>query len=149
MPGWGKQTIYRWWDSKAEVVLDALVEKAVSSIAVPDKGSLEQDLETFLRSTFRQRGQRPILIGLMSHALVDPIFAEQFRDRFLFSRRAALREIFLRADNRGELKDGVAIEMLIDIVYGVVWYRLMLNHSPLNQAASTELAALIVDATRS
>jgi AcrR family transcriptional regulator len=146
--GAGKQTIYRWWPSKADVVLDAMLDLAAARITVPDEGSLPADLSAFLSATFRQRGQRPVLIGLMAEALLDPVFAAAFRDRFLFSRRDALREILDRAVTRGEIAPDVDPELLIDIVYGVLWYRLMLEHAPLNDTAGEQLAELIVRAVR-
>jgi len=144
--GAGKQTVYRWWPSKADVVLDALLERVEVAITVPDEGSLEADLLAFLGATFRQRGQRPVLIGLMAQALLDPVFATAFRDRFLFSRRAALRGILERAAARGEINPDVDPELLIDVVYGVLWYRLMLDHAPLNEAAGRQLTSLLLRA---
>jgi AcrR family transcriptional regulator len=144
--GAGKQTIYRWWPSKADVVLDALLDLAATEIPIPDEGSLSDDLAAFLSATFRQRGLRPILVGLMAHALLDPGFAAGFRDRFLFSRRATLRGILDRAVARDEIAADVDLELVVDIVYGVLWYRLMLDHAPLDDAAGEQLAALVVQA---
>jgi len=144
--GAGKQTIYRWWPSKADVVLDALVDLAESRITVPDEGSLPADLDAFLAATFRERGQRKILVGLMAEALLDPAFATAFRERFLFARRAALRQILERAVERGEIAEDVDPELLIDVVYGVVWYRLMIGHAPLDEAAGRELTGLLLRA---
>jgi AcrR family transcriptional regulator len=146
--GVGKQTIYRWWPSKADVVLDALLDLVSTRIIVPDKGSLAEDLIAFLRATFRQRGQRPVLVGLMAQAVLDPVFATQFRDRFLFSRREALRGILQRAVERGEVAAELDLELLIDVVYGVLWYRLLLDHGPITEAAGQQLAALVVRAAR-
>jgi AcrR family transcriptional regulator len=146
--GAGKPTIYRWWPSKADVVLDALLDRVATDIPVPDEGSLPADLLAFLNATFRQHGQRPVLIGLMAQALLDPAFATAFRDRFLFSRRAALREILDRAVTRGEIASDVDPEMLIDIVFGVLWYRLMLDHLPLDDTAGKQLTELLVRAVR-
>ncbi|MGH3377203.1 MAG: TetR/AcrR family transcriptional regulator [Actinoallomurus sp.] len=146
--GAGKPTIYRWWPSKADVVLDALLERAAADIPVPDEGSLPADLVAFLNATFRQHGQRPVLIGLMAQALLDPAFAVAFRDRFLFGRRAALRAILDRAVTRGEVAPDVDPELLIDVAYGVLWYRLMLDHLPLDEEAGEQLAALLVRAAR-
>jgi AcrR family transcriptional regulator len=146
--GAGKQTIYRWWPSKADVVLDALLDAAASTITVPDKGSLQADLEAFLTATFRQRGQRPVLVGLMAEALLDPAFATQFRDRFLFGRRDALRTVLTRAAARGEIAADVDPEMLLDIVFGVLWYRLLLDHASLDDDAGRQLATLVVRAAR-
>jgi len=146
--GAGKQTIYRWWPSRADVVLEALLDEAESAIAIPDEGSLPEDLLAFLTATFHQRGQRPVLVGLMAQALLDPVFALAFRDRFLFARRAALREIFDRAAGRGEIAPGIDPELLIDVVYGVLWYRLLLDHAPLDDAAGQDLADLVLRAVR-
>jgi AcrR family transcriptional regulator len=144
--GAGKQTIYRWWPSKADVVLDAILEQAAARIPEPDTGSLHGDLTAFLEASFKQRGQRRVLIGLMAEALLDPVFHDQFRDRFLFARRAALRTILNRAQARGEMTPEVDPELLLDVVFGVLWYRLMLDHAPLSEAAGRELAALVVRA---
>jgi AcrR family transcriptional regulator len=145
--GAGKQTIYRWWDSKADLVLDAMLDLASSLIAVPDTGSLAGDLETFLTTTFNEgERQRPVLLGLMAEALLDPVFHDQFRDRFLFGRRAELRTVFERARARGELDPDVDIELLLDVAFGVLWYRLMLDHAPLNKRAGRTLAALVTQA---
>ena len=84
----------------------------------------------------------------MAQALLDPAFAVAFRDRFLFGRRAALREILDRAATRGEVASDVDPELLIDVAYGVLWYRLMLDHLPLDEEAGKQLAALLVRAAR-
>jgi AcrR family transcriptional regulator len=144
--GVGKQTIYRWWKSRADVVLDGLPALAAHRIAVPDEGSLGADLTAFLAATFAERGQRPVLVGLMAQALLDPAFAVQFRDRFLFSRRAVLRGILERARGRGELAAGTDLELLIDVVYGTLWYRLLLDHAPLDEESGRRLAELVVRA---
>ncbi|MEU1112537.1 TetR/AcrR family transcriptional regulator C-terminal ligand-binding domain-containing protein [Streptomyces sp. NPDC005866] len=39
-------------------------------------------------------------------------------------------------------------ELLIDVVYGVLWYRLLLDHAPLDEAAGRQLASLVVRAVR-
>jgi len=146
--GAGKPTIYRWWRSKADIVLDAMIDQAYTNIPLPDEGSFAADLVAFLNATLQQREQRPILIGLMAQALLDPVFAKAFRDRFLFSRRAELRKIVERAAQRGEVAADVDPELLIDVVYGVLCYRLMLDHLPLDEKAAEQIAALITRAAR-
>jgi AcrR family transcriptional regulator len=147
--GAGKQTIYRWWQSKADLVLDALLDRAASRIPVPDERSLSADLTAFLRSTFRERGQRPVLIGLMAESVFDPAFADAFRERFVFGRRAVLRAILERAVYRGEISSEEDLELLIDVAFGVLWYRLLVDHSELSDPAADQLALLITRAVRS
>jgi AcrR family transcriptional regulator len=142
----GKQTIYRWWPSRADVVLDALLEFARERVRTPDTGSLAEDLRAFLAATFRSRGVRPILVGLMAQAQFDPVFAKQFRERFLFARRAELRSIFDHARQRGEIAADVDVELLLDVVFGVLWYRMLVEHAPLRSSDGVQLAELILRA---
>ncbi|MEV4253516.1 TetR/AcrR family transcriptional regulator [Spirillospora sp. NPDC049652] len=142
--GVGKQTVYRWWPSKAEVALEAMAEMAEEVVAVPDEGSLQADLDAFLAATFHQRGQRPALVGLMAQALLDPAFATQFRDRFLLVRRGVFGAILERAAARGEVAPDADLDLLMDVVYGVLWYRLMLDHAPLDEELGRRLSRLVV-----
>jgi AcrR family transcriptional regulator len=146
--GAGKQTIYRWWPSKADVVLDALLDMAATQVALPDKGTLDADLAAFLTATFRQHGHRAVLTGLMAQTVLDPVFAGAFRERFLFARRAALRTVLERAVDRGEITADTDLELLLDVVFGVLWYRLLVNHAPLTEEAGRELAALVLRSVR-
>jgi AcrR family transcriptional regulator len=147
--GVGKQTIYRWWPSKAEVVLEAAREAAAGLIAVPDSGSLDKELRAFLTMTFRQRDQQPVVVGLMAQALLDAEFADKFREQFILDRRAALRTVFQRAQDRGELASAVPVELLLDLVFGVLWYRMLVGHAPLTPAAARQLADAALRLVRS
>ena len=147
--GVGKQTIYRWWPSKAEVALDALLNVASEGIPIPDEGGLEADLDAFLRRTFGlQEQSRPILMGLLAESLLDPAFAEAFRDRFLAGRRAALNTMLERAVARGEISADQDLGLLHDVVYGLLWYRMLFQHAPLNDAAARDISALIARSVR-
>jgi AcrR family transcriptional regulator len=147
--GAGKQTIYRWWTSKADVVLDAMLELAAARIKIPDTGSLDTDLRAFLTDTFRQRVQRSVLVSLMAQAQLDPAFATAFREKFLFGRRAALRSVLAAARERGEIAADVDVELLIDVIFGVLWYRLLVDHAPLDTKSARQLSDLVVRAVRS
>jgi AcrR family transcriptional regulator len=144
--GVGKQTIYRWWPSKADVLLDALATKADLQIPVPDAGSFRADLACFLGSTFELGGKSPVadtLRALMAQAQIDPEFGNRFRDDFLFRRRDALGELVDRARERGELPAGVQPGTVIDVVFGTLWYRLLATREPVDRALADELVALL------
>ncbi|MCO6007511.1 TetR/AcrR family transcriptional regulator [Actinoallomurus purpureus] len=146
--GVGKQTIYRWWRSKAEVALDALLNVASKGIPIPDEGTLEADLRVFLRRTFdMQEGARPVLMGLLAQSLLDPGFADAFSDRFLAGRRAALHAMLDRAVDRGEISADEDLGLLQDMVYGVLWYRMLFQHAALNDETAEAIASLIARAT--
>ncbi|HYX84994.1 MAG TPA: TetR/AcrR family transcriptional regulator [Gaiellales bacterium] len=128
-----KETLYRWWRSKGEVLLEALAQRGEEAIPVPDTGSLAGDLGRFMRSTAAalDRPTRRLLRTLAAQAAADPAFAEQTRERFLARRRAALAAVLDRAVERGELtapRAGIAL----DLVFGSLWYRLIFDVGPLD-----------------
>jgi AcrR family transcriptional regulator len=142
----GKQTVYRWWPSKADVVMEALAAKADIQITVPDLGSLEADLRAGLQDSFalaRVPEVIELLRALMAEAQLDPAFAERFRAQFLHRRRRMLRVILERAGARGELPPGVPVETLIDVVLGTLWYRIIAIPAPLDDTLADELVSLI------
>jgi AcrR family transcriptional regulator len=140
--GCGKQTIYRWWPSKADVLLEALGAKAVLYVPVADRGSYEADLRAFLEASFALAGKPQvtgILRALMAEAQVDEQFGERFREAFVRRRRDALGQIVARARQRGDLPAGVSPGTVADLVFGVIWYRTMATRQPLDQALVSEL----------
>lgn len=139
--GTSKQTMYRWWQSKADVVLEALAEHA-RTIEAPELGSLEKDLDVFLAASFRllngPQGTASVLRGLMAEAQLDPDFAPRFA-RFIDARREMLTTIF-RRHVRGKKN---AVEAAVDMAYGTLWYRLLIGHAKLDRELASDLARLI------
>jgi len=140
--GCGKQTIYRWWPSKADVLLDALATKADMHVPLTNQGSYEADVRIFLRDSFAL-ARRPqvidMLCALMAEAQTDPGFGHRFRGGFLQRRRDALSTILSRAVERGDLPNHLAPSTVLDIVFGVIWYRMLATRQPLDQALLAEL----------
>ena len=126
--GVGKQTIYRWWPSKADVLLEALAEKADLEVTVEDHGSFRRDLNAFLTdsgSLLHQPGVAAVLRVLMAEAQLDPEFEQRFQAGFIARRRAALSVIMRRATRRGDHPAAAGTDTLIDLVFGLIWYRLL------------------------
>lgn len=147
--GVGKQTLYRWWSCKAAVVLEALAASAERRVPIPDTGSLEGDLASFLRVTFRgvkRTGQT--LTALMAEAQHDPVIAEALRSRLIDRRRTVVRQMLDRAAERGEIAPHVDRELLIDLLYGPMWYRLLNCHAPLDTRLADRLARAVVAVAR-
>ncbi|MBW8482335.1 TetR/AcrR family transcriptional regulator [Actinomadura parmotrematis] len=144
--GVGKQTIYRWWPSKGAVLLEALAERADGDIPLPDTGTLEGDLTAFVTATFAVSGHprtAAVLRGTMAEAQRDPSAGERMR-AFIAVRRATLRTLFDRAD----LRPGTDVDLLVDQIYGVLWYRILVGHAPLDARAAAALARTVAAAAQ-
>jgi len=147
--GVSKQTIYRWWPTKGDVLLESLAARADAQISTSDHGSYERDLVHFLNQTFkllRPRGVRRALRSLMAEAQHNPDLLLRFREGFLERRRAALFQIVSRAEDRGDLPPTVRGELIGDIVFGVIWYRMLSTERLLGAADALVLADLLTSA---
>lgn len=144
--GTGKQTIYRWWPSKADVLLEALAGKADLHIPIPDEGSYEGDLRAFLAASFAL-GSRPqvieLLRALMAEAQINPAFGERFRAQFLQRRRDALGVLVDRASARGDLPPVPRPGTVADLVFGLIWYRVLATREPVDESLVDELVSVL------
>jgi len=140
--GVGRQTIYRWWPSKGAVVADALARHA--RVVVPERhtGSFTTDLQAFLIDTFAGL-QDPAFAGrlrqIVSAAQQDEHVARVLAD-FTAARRAALRVLLQRGQDAGDLAPDADLDMLADMAYGVLYYRLLVGHAALDEDAARSLA---------
>ena len=103
LAGVGKQTIYRWWPTKGDVLLESLAARAEVHISTTDQGSYAEDLRHFLDLTFellRPPGVRSALRSLMAESQRNPDLLQRFRSGFLERRRGALSQIVDRAGDR-------------------------------------------------
>jgi AcrR family transcriptional regulator len=144
--GTGKQTIYRRWPSKAELVLDAFAAYAAEQIDHDKPASLpvEAALAEFLTRLFAALAETGSAVrGLMAHAQSDVAFRGQLFERLIRPRRQALRAILERGVAQGELPAGGDLDATVAAVYGAMWYRLMLDEA-LDADFAPRLAAFAI-----
>jgi AcrR family transcriptional regulator len=152
--GVSKATIYRWWDSKDLLALDALSAEwaAPGRAAGRDTGSLRGDLLAQFRPWLRQLNEKPfgrVIAGLVAQAQTDPEFAVLYREHFVQPRRDATRPMLLRAIERGEIAPDTDLDVTLDLLYGPIYHRLLHGHAPLNdrfvqQVVDSVIAAVSV-----
>ena len=146
----GRQTIYRWWPSKGAVVADALMRHAQAVVPARDTGSFTGDLAAFLVDSFaglENEGYAARLRQIVAAAQQDEHVARVLTD-FTAARRAALRAILERGRDAGELAPDADLDMLADMAYGVLYYRLLVGHAPLDEEAARSLAAELAGSGR-
>jgi AcrR family transcriptional regulator len=137
--GAGKQTIYRWWPSKGAVLLDAMVTTAEAEVPARASGHLRTDLNRFLGATFVAAAKhRGLLLSVLREALGDAETAAQL-DGFVAARREALRRILRAAHEAGEPVKPDAFEIVIDQLFGFLWYRLIFGTASLDRAQARRL----------
>jgi AcrR family transcriptional regulator len=144
--GVGKPTIYRWWPSIADIVLEVLLRQADTDITIPSFNSLSAALRDFLRQSMTAiaDGAGVHLRFLMAHAQQNEEFRQRFRENFVAERRAVLRSIFQQGVERGQIGAEHDLDMLVDLVFGAMWYRLLIGHASMKESFADELTEVIV-----
>lgn len=79
----------------------------------------------------------------MAQAQIDGDFGGRFRESFLGRRRGALAVIVDRARDRGDLPAAPPPDLVADVVFGVIWYRVLAQDEPLDDRLPAELTALL------
>ncbi len=133
--GVSKATIYRWWPTKETLALDALYHEWAGVPPAADTGSLRDDLLSLFRPWARLASRRPygrVIAALLTESQTDPAFAREYRARFVEPRRDQARKIFRRAIERGEIPADTKIEVVLDLLYGSIYHRLLHGHAPLS-----------------
>ena len=149
--GVAKQTIYRWWPSKFEILMDTFLEDAAGALQIPDTGTVEEDLRQHLRKVAEFLSGEPagkVMLALIGQAQQDADVAHTFQQRFLDERRALDRTILERGVARGELPGDTDLELTIDMIYGPVYHRVLLTGLPIDDRFIDGLVGHVLVAIR-
>jgi AcrR family transcriptional regulator len=150
--GVSKATIYRWWDSKELLALDALYAAwDTAGLVTRQTGTLRAEMLALVRPWVRLVATGPsarILTALLAEAQNDPEFGQAYRAHFIEPRRDQARAVFSRAIARGEIPAAIDVEVAIDLLWGPLYHRLFHGHAPLNErfarrSVDTALAGIL------
>jgi AcrR family transcriptional regulator len=142
--GVSKATIYRWWPTKGMLVFEAFTANFLARQPTPDTGSLRGDLLAALRGwirTVKGTVTGRTLVGLIAEVQRDPDLAEIWRERFVSRVRAQHRLMIDRALGRGEVSADIDSDVILDLLFGSAYHRLLQSHLPL----SDRFAQAVVD----
>jgi AcrR family transcriptional regulator len=139
--GVAKQTIYRWWPSKVEVLFDTLRDDAESHLAVPDHDSARAQLRQRLRllTKFLQQDHGQVLLALIGEAQHDQQTAARLQQEFFSGQLAGDHTRLQRGIASGELPPDLPIDETLDALYGPIYYRALITRQPIKAAFIDQL----------
>ncbi len=132
--GVAKQTIYRWWPSRIDILMEAFVEDAAQALTPPDRGDLDSDLRSHLRNYARflaESDAGAVFRALAGEAQHDAKVAARFRTDYLSQQRARDRLPLERAIERGELARDTDVDFAVDQLLGPIYYRALVTGQPI------------------
>ena len=120
-----KATLYRRWESKGSLVVDALVRaKSAPEIGDHDTGSLRGDLlSTFCGNQGINESATQVMGAVITALATDPEFAAYFREKFIAPKVAVTQAIYGRAIARGEVGPDLDLELIGPALAGILMHR--------------------------
>ncbi|MFE0253758.1 TetR/AcrR family transcriptional regulator [Streptomyces sp. NPDC059010] len=148
--GVAKQTIYRWWKSKVDILLDTLIDDAREALRWRTDGtvSAEENLVAHLRrvADFFEEPAGQVLQALLGHAQLESDTATSLRDGFLKEQRerdtTGLRELLAR--DHGPVIDDRTLDHLVDLLLGPLYYRVLVSGTPIDRELIDSTARLVL-----
>ncbi|HET6764778.1 MAG TPA: TetR/AcrR family transcriptional regulator [Longimicrobiaceae bacterium] len=142
--GVGKATVYRRWNSKDEVIAEAL-QRLLRHVPVPDTGTLRGDLlaeQRVLVGMYGNPATRTLLSGLVAAMARSHLISEAVRGGFAGDRIHAIRTVLQRGIARGEVRADVDVETAIDVVAGPLMFRYLMRGEPVDEALGERVVDL-------
>jgi AcrR family transcriptional regulator len=124
--GVGKNTIYRRWSSKEELIADAIRE-LTSDLDVHEDDEIYAQLLARIRDftrVFADPVLGRLLPGLLGELERNPAFAAAYAERIVTPRYERIIELLRHAIDRRELDAGVDPEVIADLLIGPPLLRL-------------------------
>jgi AcrR family transcriptional regulator len=128
--GVAKQTIYRWWRSKTDVLMDAFLEDIAQASRVPNSGPLKDDLQRHLLGLAKMLAESDtgaVFRALLAESQHDPELAVRLRTQFIDPQRIRDLVPFQNAVERGELPPGFDMEAAVEQLSSPIYYRVLVS----------------------
>lgn len=140
-----KQTIYRRWPAKADLVVAAFAGAVADLPAPQDTGSLRDDLLALLDSLLSELAELGnVIAGLVGELRRNPELATAMHRGYINSRRQAALDVFTRARARGELTSDVDLDLLWQLAPATLFFRVLLADQPVDRRLARRLVDHIV-----
>jgi len=149
--GVGKPTLYKWWPTKATLVLAMLCERMAPKLEKPTVLTAEESLRFRARSLIKAFNGPfgRIVAGLIAEGQSEPAVLQEFFDRWISPRRNATITDLQRGKDAGELRSETEPELLNDAIFGAIYYRMLLRSGPLTRRFGEDLVEQVILGHRS
>ncbi|MFI5730850.1 TetR/AcrR family transcriptional regulator [Kribbella sp. NPDC051587] len=149
--GVGKQTIYRWWPSKAAILLEALQERGGATLIFPDTGDIVADLRTQMTQVVRAFNDPMFAAysrGLISAAQSDPEIAAAVVESIIRPRVDLCVDRLAKAQQAGDIHPDANLPDVVELLYAPLYYRLLLHTRPTTEAQVDAVLTMVFQGLR-
>jgi len=129
-----KATIYRWWDSKGALVIDAFMESHFSNTPMPTavdpRSALKRHLTSLVQYFSGRAGK--LVVQILCEGHDDHALLADFNERFATNRRRLVQETFERGQQEGQFRRDIDAEWAVEVLYSPIYRRLIFGQ-PLDE----------------
>ncbi|MEU9023411.1 TetR/AcrR family transcriptional regulator [Actinomadura sp. NPDC048394] len=144
--GTTKPAIRRRWRSRQHLVIDALAT-TIGTAPTPDTGCTHCDLIagiSTLSDAFTTALGRRALPALVADLAGDPALERHFFELFFHPRRATTAAALRRGIERGDLRPGIDVDLLLDMLASTTYYRVLFGHLPVTPELAADVVGVIL-----
>lgn len=142
--GASKTTLYKWWPSAGALAAEAYFNRVEHTLEFPDTGDIAADLRTQLRAfvhLMTKAGAGSVIAELVGAAQTDPALRQAFSVSSSRPRRDLAIAYLQRARERGQLREGFSLQVIVDQLWGACYHRLLIPDEPLTIEFAEELVS--------
>jgi AcrR family transcriptional regulator len=146
--GVSKTTLYKWWTSAGALALESYFHTVEVTLTFPDTGDIRADITTQLRSFVTLMTTTPagrLLAELIGQSQTDQNLASDYRRLYSSHRRQLAVDRFTAAQQVGQLREGIDVQVLVDQLWGAVYHRLLIPDEPITDAFPIALVNNLFD----
>lgn len=144
--GVGKPTIYRWWGDKCLLVMDAYFDSMAPELEIPPGDTTMETLATFVQRVVRilQGPAGRIAAEMVGEGQSRPQILEDFRERFFTQLLGPARQTLAAGQAAGEIDPELDVELALTLLFGPVFYRLLIGGQALDEQFAEELCQRVL-----
>lgn len=148
--GVGKPTLYKWWPTKAALVLAMFKERIAVALPPPATGKAEEAIREAARALIGPlNGQLgKVLSELIAEGQSEPAILKDLFDKHIRGHAEADAADIERGKKSGELASDADPQLIIDAVFGAIFYRLLFRTAPLTEEFSDKLVRQVFRGAR-
>jgi AcrR family transcriptional regulator len=147
--GVAKTTIYRRWSGKHELALAVLIDTLENVVITDDLGDTRAELVFLVDAAVAMLGSTAmgrVMQGLVSDLAANPVLAAAFQQRIVAVRLEQVAQIVERGIDRGDLRPDTDPELATEVLFGPVYYRLLLSGAALDAGLAERVVAVALRA---
>jgi AcrR family transcriptional regulator len=136
--GVSKTTIYRWWSSKVAVVIDTFLDNHVARTPVrqdiPAIDALREHMASLAEVYAGNEGR--LVAQLIGECQGDEAAMAEFKKLFWIPRALVVTSLVERAISEGSMRKDLDAELVTELLYAPVYFRLLFQSGPLDAKAT-------------